>query len=62
MTLVDRGRGVSIVAPAAAGGRRTLADELRLQLADEILRGLISPGAALDETELAAPAGARRRT
>jgi DNA-binding GntR family transcriptional regulator len=59
MTLVDRGRGASTVAPAG-GGRRTLADELRLQLADEILRGLISPGAALDETELARRFGVSR--
>ena len=34
-------------------GRRTLAEELRLQLADEIVRGALQPGAALDETELA---------
>jgi DNA-binding GntR family transcriptional regulator len=33
--------------------RRTLAEELRLQLADEIVRGLLEPGAALDEMELA---------
>jgi DNA-binding GntR family transcriptional regulator len=34
-------------------GRKTLADEIRLQLADEIVRGALSPGATLDETELA---------
>src|SRR6476661_2065527 len=33
--------------------RRTLAEELRLQLADEIVRGALEPGAALDEMELA---------
>jgi DNA-binding GntR family transcriptional regulator len=33
--------------------RKTLAEELRLQLADEIVRGVLAPGAALDETELA---------
>ena len=33
--------------------RRTLADELRLQLADDIVRGALTPGATLDETELA---------
>jgi DNA-binding GntR family transcriptional regulator len=33
--------------------RRTLAEELRLQLADEIVRGTLTPGAALDEMELA---------
>jgi len=32
---------------------RTRAEELRLQLADEIVRGAIPPGAALDEMELA---------
>jgi DNA-binding GntR family transcriptional regulator len=34
-------------------GRKTLAEELRLQLADEIVRGLLRPGSPLDETELA---------
>jgi DNA-binding GntR family transcriptional regulator len=34
-------------------GRRTLAEELRQQLADDIVRGVLTPGAALDETELA---------
>jgi DNA-binding GntR family transcriptional regulator len=38
---------------AAADGRRTLAEALRFQLADEIVRGTLSPGAALDEMELA---------
>jgi DNA-binding GntR family transcriptional regulator len=33
--------------------RRTRAEELRLQLADEIVRGLLPPGATLDEIELA---------
>jgi DNA-binding GntR family transcriptional regulator len=33
--------------------RRTLAEELRLQIADEIVRGALPPGAALDEMELA---------
>src|SRR5512142_3423458 len=31
----------------------TRAEELRLQLADEIVRGALAPGAPLDETELA---------
>jgi DNA-binding GntR family transcriptional regulator len=35
------------------GARRTLAEELRHQLADEIMSGALAPGAALDETELA---------
>jgi len=33
--------------------RRTLAEELRLQLADEIIGGVLEPGAALDEMNLA---------
>jgi DNA-binding GntR family transcriptional regulator len=40
-------------APLVRGSGRTLAEELRLQLADEIVRGTLAPGAALDETELA---------
>jgi DNA-binding GntR family transcriptional regulator len=44
----------------AEGGRRTLADELRLALADDIVRGLLTPGAALDETELAKRFGVSR--
>jgi DNA-binding GntR family transcriptional regulator len=34
-------------------GRRTLAEDLRLQLADEIVRGTLQPGTPLDESELA---------
>ena len=34
-------------------GKVTRAEELRLQLADEIVRGALAPGAALDETDLA---------
>ena len=33
--------------------RKTRAEELRLQLADEIVRGALVPGTALDETKLA---------
>jgi DNA-binding GntR family transcriptional regulator len=33
--------------------RKTLAEELRLHLADEIVRGALAPGAALDEAGLA---------
>jgi DNA-binding GntR family transcriptional regulator len=40
--------------PSARGdGRTTLAETLRLQLADEIIRGVLAPGVFLDETELA---------
>jgi DNA-binding GntR family transcriptional regulator len=35
------------------GDRRTLAEALRFQLADQIVRGILAPGTALDETELA---------
>jgi DNA-binding GntR family transcriptional regulator len=38
---------------AIESNRRTLAEELRLQLADEIIGGVLEPGAALDETILA---------
>lgn len=49
---------MSMVAPGAATQgivlpRKTLAEELRLQLADEIVSGALAPGAALDETRLA---------
>lgn len=38
---------------AVARTRRTLAEELRHQLADDIMTGALAPGTALDETELA---------
>jgi DNA-binding GntR family transcriptional regulator len=38
---------------SAVPGKVTRAEELRLQLADEIVRGALPPGAALDETEIA---------
>jgi DNA-binding GntR family transcriptional regulator len=38
---------------SAVPGKVTRAEELRLQLADEIVRGVLPPGAALDETEIA---------
>ncbi len=41
-------------------GRRTLAEELRVALADDIVRGLIAPGAGLEETELARRFGVSR--
>ena len=40
--------------------RVTLAEELRLQLADEIVRGVLAPGMGLDETELARRFGVSR--
>ena len=44
-------RGVSRAAPYA--DKITRAEELRLQLADEIVRGVLPPGAALDESDIA---------
>jgi DNA-binding GntR family transcriptional regulator len=47
----------ALVRPGArathAPDRLTRAEELRLQLADEIVRGALAPGAALDETDIA---------
>jgi len=40
--------------------RTTLAEELRLRLADDIVRGMLAPGTALDETELARRFGVSR--
>lgn len=50
MTVLDP----TIDPSASPWGRKTLAEELRLQLADEIVRGILPPGTSLDETELAA--------
>jgi len=46
----DAARGERVV-PGI--GKVTLAEELRLQLADDIVRGALLPGAALDESDLA---------
>jgi DNA-binding GntR family transcriptional regulator len=60
MTLAIRAKVVTADVPAVGRGRRTLAEELRLTLADDIVRGLLGPGAALDETELARRFGVSR--
>jgi len=39
--------------PTVKWPRRTRTEELRLRLSDDIVRGKLAPGAALDETELA---------
>lgn len=39
--------------PSAPLAKITRAEELRLQLADEIVRGTLAPGAPLDETDIA---------
>jgi DNA-binding GntR family transcriptional regulator len=41
------------IAIGGSRARQTLAESLRLQVADEIVRGVLKPGAALDEMELA---------
>ena len=41
-------------------GKITRAEELRLLLADEIVRGVLAPGAALDETDIARRFGVSR--
>lgn len=43
----------TIETPSAPWPRRTRAEELRLQLADDIVQGTLAPGAVLDEIELA---------
>ena len=53
-----QGARMFLIAPAgdarsAILARKTLAEELRLQLADEIVRGVLAPGSALDEMKLA---------
>jgi DNA-binding GntR family transcriptional regulator len=40
-------------AQTTRGEGRTRAESIRLQLADEIIRGVLAPGALLDETDLA---------
>jgi DNA-binding GntR family transcriptional regulator len=49
----DKPRRSARRAAGAATGKLTRAEELRQQLSDEIVRGALSPGAPLDETELA---------
>ena len=49
MTMLSPGA----VPPGVSWPRLTRAEELRLQIADEIVRGALAPGAALDETTLA---------
>ena len=39
--------------PSSHRDKVTRAEELRLQLADEIVRGVLPPGSALDETDIA---------
>jgi DNA-binding GntR family transcriptional regulator len=60
MTLAERVRPAAPVRSPPAAGRRTLAEELRAALADDIVRGLIAPGAGLEETELARRFGVSR--
>src|ERR1700741_2104500 len=52
---VGQAEGVVRRVDRASGSaeRITRAEELRLQLADEIVRGALPPGAALDESDIA---------
>ncbi len=45
--------GSSATRASAQPAKRTLAEELRLQLADDIVRGALEPGSLLDESEIA---------
>jgi len=45
--------GLSAVRTSVQPAKRTLAEELRLQLADDIVRGALEPGSLLDESEIA---------
>jgi DNA-binding GntR family transcriptional regulator len=49
-----------MVAPPLRPPKRTRAEELRLHLADEIVRGVLEPGTLLDETALAQRFGVSR--
>jgi DNA-binding GntR family transcriptional regulator len=60
MTVAIRAKVATGDAPVVGRSRRTLAEELCLALADDIVRGLLIPGAALDETELARRFGVSR--
>jgi DNA-binding GntR family transcriptional regulator len=60
MAVAEHATAASTTSPVVGRGRRTLADELRLALADDIVRGLLVPGAGLDETELARRFGVSR--
>src|SRR3982074_2078786 len=51
-------RGAARAAPLPY--KVTRAEELRLQLADEIVRGVLAPGSALDETDIARRFGVSR--
>lgn len=45
--------GSSFLRGTVPAAKRTLAEELRLQLADDIVRGALEPGSSLDESEIA---------
>lgn len=52
--------GFELANPAGSQVPKTLADRLRMQLSDEIVRGELAPGVTLDETELARRFGVSR--
>src|SRR5207245_11006201 len=49
----DEPSGPLVYRPPSSSQKVTRAEELRLQLADEIVRGVLRPGAPLDETDIA---------
>jgi DNA-binding GntR family transcriptional regulator len=49
----DIAQSVSISARPVGAAKLTLAEELRLQLADDIVQGVLGPGTQLDESEIA---------
>jgi len=50
----------SVITRREAPAKTTLAEELRLQIADEIVQGILPPGTPLDETGLAGRFGVSR--
>lgn len=52
--------GSSVGRAGVQPAKRTLAEELRLQLADDIVRGALEPGSLLDESDIARRFGVSR--
>lgn len=53
MTSQIRNTDTPAILPAKGDARLTLAEELRIRLADDIVRGFLPPGATLDESQTA---------
>ncbi len=52
-TPADASQSGLLAEPREPAVPKTLADRLRMQISDDIVRGMLAPGAALDEMELA---------